>query len=201
MASSHWIAVLRRSGRGTWAYERFGVRLEVEIQGCRAPQQAPSSPPPLDRRGQRAARLWPSLNGGEAGQVGLSYPPGWAADSSLPQSRPLSIFCPHLAHAAAIYQKLGLSSSSAVPYSAFPSERAARLALLAHRPRGFSPPSLSLFYSCRPLPSAPALLNQPSTTIALSTTINTQPQPHLQQLPSLPLASSPPTTHCPMVLA
>lgn len=76
--------------------------------------------------------------------------------------------------------------SSAVPYSAFPSERAARLALLAHRPRGFSPPSLSLFLPLPP-PSVRPSLTQPSTTICLSTTINTQPQPQT------PLTSPPPS--------
>lgn len=80
--------------------------------------------------------------------------------------------------------------SSAVPYSAFPSERAARLALLAHRPRGFSPPSLSLFLPLPP-PSVRPSLTQPSTTICLSTTINTQPQPQTP-LTSPPAFSFPP---------
>lgn len=131
------------------------------MQPAATAAQAPSSPPPLDRRGQRAARLWPLLNGGEAGQVGhrshraalptpqhLLCPPIWSMqqlDTYLPATYPS---CPARSN-----------QSSAVPYSAFPSERAARLALLAHRPRGFSPPSLSLFYRCRPLQSAPALPN------------------------------------------
>lgn len=53
--------------------------------------------------------------------------------------------------------RLGSRQSSAVPYSAFPSERAARLALLAHRPRGFSPLPPSLFSTA----AAPFRLPQP----------------------------------------
>lgn len=83
--------------------------------------------------------------------------------------------------------QLGLSKSSAVPYSAFPSERAARLALLAHRPRGFSPPSLSLFYRCRPLQSAPALPNpRPQFACPPQPTHNHNHKPQPPSPPPLP---------------
>lgn len=58
----------------TWRTGHFRVEGKVQIQGCRATRSHRSTssklPPPPDRRGQRAARLWPLLNGGEAGQVG-----------------------------------------------------------------------------------------------------------------------------------
>lgn len=175
---------------------RFRSHSKVEIQGCRATRSHRSTssklPPPLDRRGQRAARLWPLLNGGEAGQVGhrshrAALPTPHFIKSSplkhlLPPSGPCSSYLP--AEPATPGRP---KQSSAVPYSAFPSERAARLALLAHRPRGFSPPSLSLFLPLPPPSVRPSLI-QPSTTICLSTTTNTQPQP--QTSPTFSPASS-----------
>lgn len=78
---------------------RFRVHAKVEIQGCRATRSHRSTssklPPPLDRRGQRAARLWPLLNGGEAGQVGhcshrAALPTPHLSASLLPPSGPCS---------------------------------------------------------------------------------------------------------------
>lgn len=182
---------------------QFRVCVKVEIQGCRATRSHRSTssklPPPLDRRGQRAARLWPLLNGGEAGQVGHCSHRAALPTPHFPQvSGPCSkLSASYLPATYPSFAQVPWSSTSeqrtAVPYSAFPSERAARLALLAHRPRGFSPPSLSLFYRCRPLLSAPALPNpRPQFACPPQSTHNHNhnPQPHFLPAP-LPSSFSP----------
>lgn len=148
--------------------ERFGARRKVEIQGCRATRSHRSTssklPPPLDRRGQRAARLWPLLNGGEAGQVGHRSHRAALPTPHFIKSSPLSISCPHLAHAAAIYQpsqlpQAGLSRAARclTPLSLLKGLPASPCSPTAHEASAL-PPSL-FFYRCRPLQSAPALSN------------------------------------------
>lgn len=138
---------------------------------------------------------------------GSLFPPGCAADSSLPRfltSQHLS--CPHLAHAAAIYQlptpaaQVGLSRAAQCLTPLSTSERAARLALLAHRPRGFSPPSS--FFSTAAAPFCPP---QPYPTLDHNLPVHHSQQTttttnHNHLVPRLALSSiSPPTPVCSMV--
>lgn len=170
----------RSSDLRVWAISRIlssrDTRLSCNPQPPQHKLQAPpSTRPPWSacRPPVAVAEWWRGWAGGSL------FPPGCAADSSLPHfltsQRLLPPSGPCSSYLRATPGRPN-KQSCAVPYSAFPSERAARLALLAHRPRGFSPPSLSLFLPLPP-PSVRPSLTQPSTTICLSTTINTQPQP------------------------
>lgn len=177
----------------TCEHGRFRVSAQVELQGCRATRSHRSTssklPPPLDRRGQRAARLWPLLNGGEAGRVGHCSHRAALPTPHFLNSSPLSISCPHLAHAAAIYElpQAGLISRAArclTPLSLLKGLPASPCSPTAHEASAL-PPSL-FFYRCRPLQSAPALPNpRPQFACPPQSTHNHNHKPR-------PLSSPPP---------
>lgn len=191
------------AGRVTCRGGRLRVAGQVEIQGCRATrkprqhklQAHPSTRPPWSacRPPVAVAEWWRGWAGGAL------FPPGCAADSSPPPCWPMQQLPRYLQVAA----RLGSRQGSAVPYSAFPSGRAARLALLAHRPRGFSPLPPSLFSTA----AAPFRLPQPYPPLDHNlpvhhnhhTTHNTQPPPQSHNCPVPGLLLSSPRRQQPIV--
>lgn len=165
------------------------------MQPAATAAQAPSSPstrPPWSacRPPVAVAEWWRGWAGGSL------FPPGCAADSSLPQSSPLSISCPHLAHAAAIYQlpQAGLSRAARclTPLSLLKGLPASPCSPTAHEASAL-PPSL-FFYRCRPLQSAPALPNpRPQFACPPQSTHNHNHKPRSLP-PRLLLSSFPPRT-------